>query len=126
MGLTNAYRDYVAASTISATPTLFNNANSYTGVGDSSTAFAATQTDLQASTNKLRKAQDTGYPQQASNVLTFRATFGTSEANFAWQEWANFNASSGGTMLNRKVESLGTKTSAQSWQITTTITLAVS
>jgi hypothetical protein len=28
----------------------------YLGVGDSSTAFAATQTDLQAATNKLRKA----------------------------------------------------------------------
>ena len=125
MGLTNAYRDYVAASTVSSTPTLFNNANSYTGVGDSSVAFAATQTDLQAASNKLRKAMDSGYPTQSGNVLTFRVTFGTAEANFAWNEWAEFNASSAGTMLNRKVESLGTKTSAQSWQLTTTVTLAV-
>jgi hypothetical protein len=29
-----------------------------------------------------------------------------------------------GRMLNRKVESLGTKTSAQTWQFTVTITLA--
>jgi hypothetical protein len=68
---------------------------------------------------------DATYPQVAANVLTFRSTFGTSEAHFAWQEWGVFNASTGGTMMNRKVESLGTKTSSQSWQITVTITLAV-
>lgn len=124
MGLTNAYRDYVAALTV-ATGTFFNNANSYLGVGDSTTAFVATQTDLVASTNKLRKAMDATYPQVAANVLTFRSTFATSDANFAWQEWAVFNASSGGTMMSRKVESLGTKTSAQSWQLTVTITLGV-
>src|SRR5262245_64648861 len=32
--------------------TAFNNANAHTGVGDSSTAAALTQTDLQAATNK--------------------------------------------------------------------------
>jgi hypothetical protein len=58
-------------------------------------------------------------------VLTFRASFGTSEANFAWNEWGIFNAATGGTMMTRKVESLGTKTSSQSWQITTTITVGI-
>lgn len=125
IALTNAYRDYVAGLT-TGTGTAFNNANSYIGVGDSTTAFAATQTDLQAATNKLRKAMDATYPQVAANVLTFRSTFATTDANWAWQEWGVFNASSAGTMLNRKVESLGTKTSAQTWQITVTITLAVS
>lgn len=125
MAGTNAYRDYVAAATISAAPTLFSNANAYIGVGDGATAFAVGQTDLQAATNKLRKAMDATYPTQAANVITFRSTFGTAEANFAWNEWGVFNASSGGTMLNRKVESLGTKTSAQSWQITATITLTI-
>jgi hypothetical protein len=57
--------------------------------------------------------------------MTFRSTFATSEANWAWQEWGVFNAFSSGTMMSRKVESLGTKTSAQSWQLTVTITLAV-
>lgn len=123
---TNAYRDYMAASTVSSAPTLYNAANAYIGAGDSSTAFAATQTDLQAATNKLRKGMDATYPTQAGNVLTFRATFGTAEANYAWNEWGVFNAASGGTMLNRKAEALGTKTSAQAWQITATVTLAVS
>lgn len=124
---TNAYRDYVAAATHTGTATAFNNANSSIGVGDSSAAFAAGQTDLQAATNKFRKAMDATYPTLAANVLTFRATFNTTDANFAWNEWATFNttAASGGTMLQRKVEALGTKTSAQTWQITTTITLGI-
>ncbi len=126
MGLTNAFRDLAASAVFGNTITPFNNANSHIGVGDSSTAFAAAQTDLQAATNKLRKAMDTSYPTLATNVLTLRATFGMSEANFAWNEWGTFNGSSGGCMMNRKVESLGTKTSAQSWQITATITLGVS
>jgi hypothetical protein len=66
----------------------YANANAHIGVGDSSTAFSAAHTDLQAASNKLRKAMDATYPQQATNVLTFRSTFGTSEANWAWAEFA--------------------------------------
>ena len=107
---------------IGAGVTAFNNANAYIGVGDSTTAFAVGQTDLQAASNKLRKAMDATYPSGGSNVITFRSTFATGDANFAWQEWAVFNASSAGTMLNRKVESLGTKTNTQTWQFTVTLT----
>ena len=125
MGLTQAFRNHVASVAAGGVVTAFNAANAHIGVGDSATAFVSSQTDLQAATNKLRKAQDAGYPTQAANVLTFRATYGTAEANWAWNEWGVFNANSGGTMLNRKVESLGTKTSAQSWQITATVTLTI-
>lgn len=104
--------------------TTFSNANAYLGVGDSNTAAAIGQTDLQAASNKLRKAMDATYPTVATDTITFKATFGTSDANWAWQEWAVFNASTSGTMLNRKVASLGTKTSAGSWVLTVTITLA--
>lgn len=111
--------------------TAFDNTNAYLGVGDSTTAAADTQTDLVASTNKLRKAMDATYPQHSDSTssagaktITFRATFSTSDANFAWQEWAVFNASTAGRMLNRKVESLGTKTSASTWVLTITLTLA--
>lgn len=110
--------------------TTFANANAYIGVGDSSTAAAATQTDLQAASNKLRKAMDATYPQHtdgtgaSSNAqVVFRSTFGNAEANFAWNEWAIFNASSGGRMLNRKVESLGTKATG-SWTLTCTLSLS--
>lgn len=123
MALTNAGRDLIARALIGDVYTIFNNANSHIGVGDSTTAFAATQTDLQAPTNKLRKAMEATYPLRAANVLTFRSLFSTSEANFAWNEWAVFNALGAGDMLNRKVETLGTKTSAQSWQLTVQLTI---
>ena len=123
MALTNAARDLIAQALIGEAFTSFANANARIGVGDSSAAFTASQTDLQASTNKLRKAMEAAYPTRAGNTLTFRSIFGTSEGNFAWNEWGVFNAASGGTMLNRLVASLGTKTSAQSWQVTVTVTV---
>jgi hypothetical protein len=105
-------------------PTLFSLANSYLGVGDSNTAFAIGQTDLQAATNKARFAATA--LTESSGVVTITGTAGTSVANFEWIEWGWFNASSGGTMAGRKVESpsLGTKTSAQVWTLAGTVTYA--
>lgn len=123
MPITDAGRNHMVQASIGAAVTAFSNANAHIGVGDSTTAFSAAHTDLQAASNKLRKAMDATYPTGGSNVLTFRSTFGTADANFAWQEWAVFNGSSGGTMLNRKVESLGTKTNTQTWQFTVTLTV---
>jgi hypothetical protein len=97
--------------------------NAYLGVGDSTTAFSAAQTDLQASSNKLRKLATS--VSRAGAVLTFVTTYGTSEGNFAWEEVGLFNASSGAaSMVSRKVQSLGTKTSASSWQLTLTATVS--
>jgi hypothetical protein len=110
--------------------TFFNNANAYIGVGDSTTAEAATQTDLQATTNKYRNAVDSTYPQHtdgttsAANTMTFRSTFGTSVANFQWSEWGIFNAAAGGRMLNRRVQNNGTKASSASFTFTVQVTLA--
>jgi hypothetical protein len=103
--------------------TAFNNANSYIGVGDSSTAEAIGQTDLQAATNKFRKAMDATYPSVSGNVVTFRSTFASADAQYAWNEFGVFNASSSGTMLNRKVSSIGTK-AAVAWTFTVTITIS--
>lgn len=118
MPLTNAGAVGFAAAFIAFVTT------PYLAVGDNTTAFAQGQTDLQASSNKLRKAMDGGYPTRNSGTLTFRSTFGTSEANFAWNEWGIFDAGAAGTMYGRKQEALGTKTSAQTWQLTATITVA--
>jgi len=124
MALTNAGRNFIAQAIINdASPSFFTNALAYLGVGDSNTIFNAAQTDLQAASNKLRKAMDATFPTRATNEITFQSTFGTSEANFTWNEWGTFNAAAAGTMLNRKVESLGTKTAAQSWQLNVTITV---
>jgi hypothetical protein len=113
--------------------TFFNNANAAIGVGDSSTAAADTQTDLQAATNKLRRAMDATYPLHTdstgtagSKSVAFRSTFATGDANWVWNEWGVFNSPTAATgrMLNRKVENLGTKTSAASWVLTITLSLA--
>jgi hypothetical protein len=67
-------------------------------------------------------ALDATYPQRATNVLTFKSTFATGEANFAWQEIGVFNAAAAGDMLCRVVQSLGTKSSG-SWALTHTVTV---
>lgn len=108
---------------IGAGGTAFNNANSYLGVGDSTTAFSAAHTDLQAATNKLRKAMNATFPSLSGQVMTFKSTFTTSDANYAWQEIAIFNASTAGTMLCRIVNNYGTKTSSASWDLTYTLTV---
>lgn len=122
MGLSTAGRDLIAKAIIGDSYTTFANANAYLGVGDSTTAFSAAQTDLQAASNKLRKAMDATYPQRATNVLTFKSTFATGDANFAWQEIAVFNAAAAGDMLCRVVQSLGSKSSG-SWALTHSVTV---
>ena len=100
----------------------FNNAGTQIGVGDSNTAASPSQTDLQASSNKTYKGMDSGYPTSTSQKATFKASFGASEANYAWNEWVVKQATSG-KCLNRKVDSLGTK-SGGTWTIQVDITLA--
>lgn len=122
--LVNAGINLMEALLIGGGGTVYSNANAYIGVGDSTTAEAASQTDLQAATNKLRVAMNATFPTQASQVLTFQSDFTSAQANYAWQEFAVFNASTAGTMLNRKVSAQGTKTSGQTWRVTITITIS--
>jgi hypothetical protein len=115
--------------------TYFNNAQAAIGVGDSSTAAAATQTNLQGAAtpaNRIRKAMNATYPLHTDGVvvgaasIVFQSTFATGEANFTWNEWGLFNSVTDavGRMLNRRVVNLGTKTSAAAWDFTITLTLA--
>jgi len=46
MLLTNAGRDFVVGALTGVETTLFDNANAYIGVGDSTTVFDVTQTNL--------------------------------------------------------------------------------
>lgn len=126
MPLANLSRDIIADKVSGgATYNAFNNANAHLGVGDSTDAFDAADTDLQAPTNKDRQPMEATYPSRVTTVLTARAVWGTTEGNFAWEEWGFFNASTAAQMFSRKVEALGTKTSAASWQLTTTHTFAL-
>ena len=109
MALTTAGRNSIAGL-VTGAGTAYDASNARLGVGDSSTAFNAAQTDLVAATNKLRKLVS-GAPGLSTNVMTFVATFGEGEADFAWNEIALFNHASAGTMLCRAVVALGTKAS---------------
>lgn len=124
-------------TTTAAQPlTFYNNANARLAVGDSSTAFADTQTNVQAASNKLANAMDATYPLHTdttgtagSKSIAFRSTFATGDANFPWNEWALLNGALGGAntrMLNRAAGAglLGTKTSAATWVLTATLSLA--
>lgn len=112
--------------------TAYNAANAYLGVGDSATAESATQTDLQAASNKFYKAMNATYPSTAAQTTSFQADFTSAEANYHWQEWsvaAGATSASGSgftvgtTNLNRKVADLGTKTTG-TWTLTAQITVA--
>jgi hypothetical protein len=120
--LTTAGATFLAQAAINDSPTFFSSGvNAYLGAGDSNTAFSIAQTDLQAASNKTRKVATAS---RAGPVVTFTSTFTTSDANYEWVEIGVFNASSGGTMLARKVESptLGTKVNTQTWVLTVTAT----
>lgn len=120
---------------IAAGGTSYNNANAYIGVGDTNTAEAASQTELQATqnaANRFYKGMNATYPSRSSQTVSWQSDFTSSEANFAWQEWtisAGATTASGSgflvgtTNLNRKVSSLGTKTTG-TWTLTGQVTIS--
>lgn len=107
------------------TPTRWDSSNARLGVGDNSTAESSSQTGLQASTNKTFKAMDATYPQRANQTAEWRATFGSSDANYAWEEYTVVNsADDTGKNLNRKTASKGTKASGETWILSLQITFS--
>jgi len=123
-----------SGSTASTSAKKYFNATAALGVGNSTAAATNIQTALQAaSSRQLLKALTGGFPthttgSSAATVadIVYKSTYGLTEANWAWQEWGLFNKA--GTtqrrMLNRKVQSLLTKTSAASATLTVTLSLA--
>jgi len=105
--------------------TAFSNGNSYIGVGDSTTAAAAGQTALQASSNKDYQGMESSYPAVSGQTVTFRSIWASGEGNFDWNEWTVANGSSdSATNLNRKVAALGTKAGGSEWTLTVAITVS--
>jgi hypothetical protein len=114
------------------TPNAWTNAGAYTGVGDSNTAEAATQTELQAATNRFYKAMNATYPSRSNQTVSFQSDFAGTEANYAWAEWSvaagattasGAGFTTGTTNLNRKVAALGTKSSG-TWTLTAQVTFS--
>ncbi len=123
MPLTTAGRNWIAGAISGHEALVFNNNNARIGVGNSAATESIAHTDLQGT--NVRVGMESGYPTRSNNQLTFRSEFGTSQANFAWEEWGVFNAGAGETMLNRKVEGLGTKASGSTWVLTVTVTVTL-
>jgi hypothetical protein len=107
---------------VSGADHIFDNTHAQIGVGDSDTAAEATQTDLQAASNKTYKGMEASYPLSTSQKVTFKASFGDAEANYTWNEWVVKQQTSA-KCLNRKVENLGTKSSG-TWTLEVDITLS--
>lgn len=107
------------------TPTKWDNSNARLGVGDSNAAESASQTGLQAASNKFWKAMDATYPQKSGQTAEWRATFESAEANFAWEEFTVVNATDdSGENLNRKTASKGTKSVGETWTLSLQITFS--
>jgi hypothetical protein len=102
------------------------------GGGISATAAAYSQTDLQAATGAANRQWEVinavptvGSTHTAGLVLA--AQFPTTDGNFAWAEFGVDSGTAAGTaasvapMFSRGTASPGTKTSAQTWNATVTV-----
>lgn len=108
---------------VSGATHIYDNAAATIGVGDSATAAAASQTDLQAAANKTYKGMEATFPTSTTQKATFKSSFGSAEANYVWAEWVIKHATSA-KCLNRKVSAMGTKTAGSTWTLEVTITLS--
>jgi hypothetical protein len=99
------------------------------GVADNVAAVLPGDTDL-GSGSKYFNIMDATYPQQSNMAMTFKATFGTSVGNFAWNTWGidvgtptvTSSATVNALLVNRKAHAMGTKVSG-SWALTVIVTL---
>lgn len=109
--------------------TTYANGTAQIGVGNGSAAADRTQTDLQGGSTDWQD-MESGYPTApAENDATtgrsvkFKASWGSSDGNFAWEEWSVRNDATDNKNLNRKAESLGTKTTG-TWTLEVEISLS--
>jgi hypothetical protein len=107
---------------VSGADHIFDNTGAQIGVGDSSTAANASQTDLLGDPNKTYKGMEATFPSRASQTVSFKSSFGSGDANYAWNEWV-IKQSTSAKCLNRKVDSMGTK-SGGTWTLEVSITLS--
>lgn len=98
------------------------------GVGDGDTEESYTDTDLDGENQWYEPVSGAG--SLGTRTLQFSASFGTSVANFAWEEFgidvtsssASAGSSVGALLFNRKVTDQGEKSEGQVWTATATLT----
>lgn len=98
----------------------FDSTNTRIGVGNSSTAADASQTDL-LGTSKTYVTITSGYPTTpSSGTITYKGRFGTGDANYQHYELVVKNNASS-VCWNRVVLSGDTKTSSDVWDYEVTL-----
>lgn len=137
MPLTQTMRNLFAkyTTTEDSTAEKFGTGTAWLHVSSDNTAFNSANNGL-GGTASVAKSMDTGYPKRndgtdstAVNILAYRATYTTSEANFDWNSWmvknSSASASGTGTALNIATgAALGTKSNTQAWQLLAKITVS--
>lgn len=110
--------------TAQAGTTLYDNTNARLLVGnhgDNTTNDVAASNTALTGASITAVAMDATFPSVSGQTATFKMT--TSGANHQWNEWSIDNGNSANKNLNKKIESLGTKTTG-TWSLTATITLS--
>jgi hypothetical protein len=108
----------VESSTSLTLSALYND----TGGGGASSLISPTETDL-AGGSKAYKGMEGGFPTSTAQKVTFKSSFGSPDANCAWEEWV-VKQSTSAKCINRKVSSMGIKAPGSTWSLEVTITLS--
>ena len=120
-GITDAGFDAIAARLFSSGSSSF----AVIGIGDSDTAFSASQTDLQGS-NKYRKTGSYAHT-VGTKIVTITTTWGVDEpiaGTVTVKEVGLFDNTVGGNMLSRLTRSVITKLSTDVLTVIYTITMS--
>ncbi len=108
---------------ITTVPGIYSNALAKVRTGTGSNAAAAT--DTQATfTAPVDKAMDATYPLLSGQQIQFKGTYGSADANQAWNEFGVINSDGTPVLLNRYVTSKGTKASGETWTLEVDITIS--
>lgn len=104
--------------------TAYSSANAYIYVGTNTTPENASQAGiLSTGSNRAFAVMDTGYPVVTGRQMIYRASFGDTSANFAWNEAAIVNGTGANAVsMNRKVSNMGQKASG-TWTLQITVSL---
>lgn len=112
----------------------FDSTHTRIGVGDGGGSVPtenAADTDLTAASGSTHRLFNrvSGSGSISTNVLSFSATFGGSDANFTWNEWGIDQGTTQSTtvaapLLNHKGVLMGSKVSGSTWTIQITITFS--
>lgn len=124
MPLVQVGRDRIAGLITGAETCHWGTSSATIWVASSTAAHAGSSTWLDSA--GVGTTIESGYPTRSANVLQYRSVYSTDKANFPWEQWLinSASASSSGVPLQLAAQqALGTKTSAQSWQLTACVTI---